>query len=101
MSALTFILFYRVPVAISTKQVYSLSTEDLNVLKERAVTQSDATAAMRVAQYYERYQKNTAAYIVWLRRASNLGDKAAQKRMQEFGSEGASLDVNVDPPGKK
>ena len=65
--------------SINPSQEYWLSSKDLERLEERVALQKDGDAAFKIALYYERSEKDSKSFLLWLRRASDLGNPSAQK----------------------
>ena len=64
---------------VNPRDYYYLSEDQLNDLKRTAIIKKDGDAAFRVSQYYSRYKKDTNSTILWLQKASDLGNKSAQE----------------------
>ena len=95
--------FSRIYVVNTTAKLYDLSPDEMHTLLKRVVGQKDGAAAYRIAEYYRSSKKDVSRMFLWTRKASDMGDKDAQKMWNEWkdsvpagGMTLSSVDASID-----
>ena len=87
-------------VQVTTKDIYDLSQMDRENLEAQAIKGKNGDAAYRVALYYSRSKKDTTNWLIWIRRAAELGNRDAQ-RLSEYYKDVIPDAIQAAKPGSK